>query len=430
MKSDHSSILGHLGQHLLHNPLIRFFHTMDQRYRGIHLKDLLACAMDDQRRLMVQGTTVYNFGSDSFLGLDRDARVQQAIIDGVKRWGTHNGASRAFYSVQANEEAERKLAHWLGVEATLIFPSVTLANMGLLPGLARRGDLLAVDRLAHNSLHEGAKIAHANGADLQVFSPCTPEVLQDLLDSRPYDQCLVEVDGVYSMQGTTPPLRALDEVTRAHGGVLYIDDAHGTGIFGAHGRGTAMRALGTLQDVLMVGSLSKAFSCLGAFVTCTAALKPLFKMASSTYVFGGPVPPPYLEAIGVVCDILMSDEYEAIIARLRERIRLLVEGLHALDLAVLGHDSPIVAVLVKDRTRALQAGKWLFDHGFYVQSVAYPAVPVNAAVLRIQVNANHPLPAVQGLLEALGHMREVIELPKASDLAEGDSATVQLGEGI
>ena len=105
MESDHGGILGQLAQHLLHNPLIRFFHTMDQRYRDIHLKDLVVSAMDDQRRMTVQGTTVYNFGSDSFLGLDRDARVQQALLDGVQRWGTHNGASRAFYSVQANAEA-------------------------------------------------------------------------------------------------------------------------------------------------------------------------------------------------------------------------------------------------------------------------------------------------------------------------------------
>ena len=117
MEHDHGGILAQLTQRLLHNPTIRFFHTMERRYRAIHLKDLLASAMDDQRRLTVQGTTVYNFGSDSFLGLDRDARVQQAIIDGVKQWGTHNGASRAFYSVQANEEAERKLAQWLGASA-------------------------------------------------------------------------------------------------------------------------------------------------------------------------------------------------------------------------------------------------------------------------------------------------------------------------
>ena len=91
MEHDHGGSLAQLTQRLLHNPTIRFFHTMERRYRDIHLKDLLASAMDDQRRLTVQGTTVYNFGSDSFLGLDRDARVQQAILDGVKRWGTHNG---------------------------------------------------------------------------------------------------------------------------------------------------------------------------------------------------------------------------------------------------------------------------------------------------------------------------------------------------
>ena len=416
METDQGSVLEDLGRSLLRNPLIRYLRTLDLRYRDIHLKDLTASDMDDRRRFTVQGRTVYNFASDSFLGLDRDLRVQQAIIDGVRRWGTHSGASRAFYSAEVNEEAERRLAGWLGVESVLIFPSVTLANMGLLPGLAQRGDLLAVDRLSHNSIHEGAKIARANGADVQVFHPCTPEVLREALGAGQYERRIVAVDGVYSMQGTTPPLRELDQVTRAAGGVLYVDDAHGTGLFGEHGRGTAARELGGLRNVIMAGSLSKAFSCLGAFVTCTGDLKQLFKMASSTYGFGGPVPPPYLEAVCVVCDILMSAEYEAIVARLRQNVRLLVDGLRAMDFVVLGSESPIVAVLVNDRTRALQAGKWLFDHGFYVQSVTYPAVAVDAAVLRIQVNANHARQAVQELLDAMARMRKIIELPEASAL--------------
>ena len=116
----------------------------------------------------------------------------------------------------------------------------------------------------------------------------------------------------------------------------------------------------------MVGSLSKAFSCLGAFVTCTHELKTILKMASSTYIFGGPVAPAYLEGICTVCDILMSDEYDRIAENLRQRIRRLVDGLRDLDLVVLGNDSAIVSVLVKDRARAMHAGKWLFDRGFYV----------------------------------------------------------------
>ena len=156
MNGDNSALAG-LMKRLVEHPTTRFFMSMHRRFRDSHLKDLVVADMDDQRRFTVLGKRVYNFGSDSFLGLDRDPRLQDAIIRGIKRWGTHNGASRAFYSVEANRLAEEKLAKWLDVEDTLIFPTVTLANMGLLPGLANKDDLLAVDRLAHSSVHEGAR---------------------------------------------------------------------------------------------------------------------------------------------------------------------------------------------------------------------------------------------------------------------------------
>ena len=108
---------------------------------------------------------------------------------------------------------------------------------------------------------------------------------------------MVAIDGVNSMSGKIPPLAEIDEVTRRYGGILYVDDAHGTGVVGPGGRGAARMILGGLDQVLMVGSLSKAFSCLGAFVTCTAKLKRVLKMRSNTFIFGGPVPPPYLAAI-------------------------------------------------------------------------------------------------------------------------------------
>ena len=97
--------------------------------------------------------------------------MQDAICRGMSRWGTHNGASRAFASVRANDEAEEKLAAWLGTEATLIYPSVTLANIGAIPGLVGRQDLLVVDEHAHNSMQEGAKIAKANGVRVRHVQP-------------------------------------------------------------------------------------------------------------------------------------------------------------------------------------------------------------------------------------------------------------------
>jgi 7-keto-8-aminopelargonate synthetase-like enzyme len=135
-------------------------------------------------------------------------------------------------------------------------------------------------------------------------------------------------------------------------------------------------------------------------------------MKSNSYVFGGPVPPPYLEAICVACDIVDSPEHASILRRLNTRIARLIAGLDRLRLTVLGRQAPIVSILVNDEERTLRAGKWLFDHGFYVQSVVFPAVAFNQGVLRIQVNANHSLHAIDALLDALERLRKEIRLPE------------------
>ena len=131
---------------------------------GMHLKDLLFDATTDDRHVVIDGHTVWNFGSDSFLGLDRHPRVHEAIRDALPCWGTHNGASRAFSSPVLVDEAEEKLARWLGVSDTFIYPSVTLANIGLLPAITQAGDLLVVDRESHDSVHQGSRLAAAAGA--------------------------------------------------------------------------------------------------------------------------------------------------------------------------------------------------------------------------------------------------------------------------
>jgi 7-keto-8-aminopelargonate synthetase-like enzyme len=212
------------------------------------------------------------------------------------------------------------------------------------------------------------------------------------------------------MTGKIPPLKQIDEVTRRHGGVLYVDDAHGTAVVGPGGRGAAYMSLGGLDQVLMVGSLSKAFSCMGAFVTCNSKLKRVLKVRSSTFIFGGPVPPPYLAAVCAVCDILESSEYDRLLGRLQGHMRRLIAGVRTLGLTILGGEAPIVSVVIGDIEQTLQAGRWLFDRGYYVQSATYPAVPLNAGLLRILVNANHSDQAIEGLLAALAEMKEHFHL--------------------
>jgi glycine C-acetyltransferase len=408
-----NSPMGHLAGVLRQNGLIRFIEHFQALYPTTHLKDMVVDRIGPNRVMEVAGREVVNFGSDSFLGLDQDPRVQEAVRRGLERWGTHNGASRAFSSVRANVEAEEKLAAWLGAEATLIYPSVTLANLGAIPGLVGRQDVLVVDEQAHNSIQEGAKIAKANGVRLLTFSHCDPDALEKVLDeAEDYRVALVAIDGVYSMSGALPPLAELNEVCLKRKAVLYVDDAHGTAVMGRQGRGTVLDALGSYDNVFVVGSLSKGFSCAGGFIGCSKEFQPLLKMRSNTYIFGGPVVPPYLEAICTVCEILTTAEYDVLVTRLQANVRRLVNGLIRMGLEVLGGQTPIISVLVGDEADTLNAGNFLFEHGFYVQSVTFPAVPYHAGVLRIQVNANHLSESIDALLRAIAAMERTIPLPR------------------
>jgi 7-keto-8-aminopelargonate synthetase-like enzyme len=398
------------------NGLIRFMEHFAELFpsASAHLKDLVVDHIGPDRIVTIEGRRVVNFGSDSFLGLDQDPRVQDAVRRGIDRWGTHNGASRAFSSVKANTDAEDKLARWLGTEASLIYPSVTLANLGALPGLVGKQDLLVVDEQAHNSIQEGAKIAKANGTRVEMFSHCDPSALIKVLDrAGSYRVAVVAIDGVYSMSGELPPLAALNTICLNRNAILYVDDAHASGVIGPKGRGTVLDALGSYDNALVVGSLSKGFSCAGGFVGCTHEFKRLLKMKSNTYIFGGPVVPPYLDAVCTVCDILMSDEYEQLLGKLHSNLHRLTHGLVGLGLVVQGGKVPIVSVLVGDEEDTLKGGQILFERGYYVQSVTFPAVPYHAGVLRIQVNANHRPASVDGLVDAMRDLQRVIALPRS-----------------
>jgi glycine C-acetyltransferase len=417
------SPMQNLAQAIRQHGLVRFVEHYAREFPDAHLKNLAVDHLGPHREMDVAGRRVVNFGSDSFLGLDQDPRVQSAIVNGLKQWGSHNGTSRAFSCVRSNEEAEEKLASWLGTEAALIYPSVSLANMGAIPGLVGKRDLLVIDEHAHNSMQEGAKIAQANGVRVVTFSHCDPDDLLRVLSAAgEYRVAVVALDGVYSMTGALPPLGRLNDVCLKNNAVLYIDDAHGTGVLGRKGRGTVLDALGNYDNALVVGSLSKGFSCFGAFIGCKKDFKLLLKIRSNTFIFGGPVPPPYLDAICTVCDILNSDEYEEIYGRLKGNLKHLTQGASDLGLVVLGGETPIVSVLIGDEDITLQAGRFLFEKGFYVQSVTFPAVPYHAGVLRIQVNANHQSAAIDGLVAGLAALQRQFALPTTADHPERTAA--------
>ncbi len=408
-----------LARSIRQTSIVKFFEFAERHFGDQHLKQLSVSQAGPNREITINGHSLVNFGFDSFLGLDHHPRVKAAVARGAQEWGTQFGASRAFAVCGAEVELEAKIAAWMGTEAAVIFPSVTLTNMGVLAGITAPQDVIVFDEYAHNSIQEGAKIAKANGVRVFSFSHNNPASLEQVLESaKPYRSAVIAIDGVYSMSGAIAPLVELNEIALRHDGVLFIDDAHATGVLGDRGRGVVFEALGTYDNTIVVGCMSKACSVFGAFVACSHQIARLIKMRSNTYVFGGPVPPPYLEAASTVIDIFCSEEYPTIRAQLDRNIAHLVGGLRRLDLAILGGHSPIITVLVGDEGDTFRAGKFLFDRGHYVQSVTVPAVPYHAAVLRIQINSNHQPAAIEALLEAMADLKQVIELPTAAALHE------------
>lgn len=395
--------------------MTRFFQRLFESYHDLLMKDQTVEEVRPDRTFKIAGSWVTNFGSDSFLGLDQDPRVRESIERGLRDWGTHNGSSRAFSSVRANAVAESKIASWMGTESALVYASVTLANIGALPGLVTRHDVIVSDQMAHNSIDEGTRLAKARGVRTAKFAHNDPDDLARLLaELRPYRHAVIAVDGVYSMSGELPPLQEFQQIALENDAILYVDDAHGTGVLGEQGRGTVLEALGNYDNTVVVGSLSKAFSCFGGFVACTAAACDVLKLRSNSLIFGGPVPPAYLEGVCTVVDILSSPEYDSIRARLDDNVHHLTEGAASLGLAVLGGRVPIVSVLIGSEEDTLQAGRFLFERGYYVQSVIFPAVPRGSGVLRIQVNANHSAEQVEGLLGVLSALKDMLPVPSVA----------------
>ena len=408
-----------LSDALRQNGLIKFYDQMEASYGDLSLKQLQFEHCGPNREVRISGQPLINFGFDSFLGLDQDPRVIEAVSRGAREWGTQFGASRAFAVAGIEAEVEQKIARWMGTEAAVIFPSVTLTNVGVIPGLVGTPDLIVTDEFAHNSILEGTKIAKANGVRVLSFRHNSAEDLERVLVSaKPYRCAIVAIDGVYSMSGVVADLPALNEVALRHSAVLYVDDAHATAVMGECGRGTVLESLGSYDNTLVVGCFSKACSVFGAFVACTREFQRLIKMKSSTFIFGGPVPPPYLAGVSTVIDILMSDDYAVLRQRLDNNLHRVVDGLETLNLALLGGRSAIISVLIGDEENTFRAGWHLSERGFHVQSVTFPAVPFHAGVIRIQVNANHRTEDIDGLLNAIAELKEMMDLPGPEQLPE------------
>lgn len=338
----------------------------------------------------VGGRTFLNFSSNDYLGLANDPQVIEAGRSALLKHGFGSGASRLVVGdSDAHVSLEQALARFHGSQAALLFNSGYAANVGVISGLFGPGDVIFSDALNHASLIDGCRLSRAQTV---VFPHRDLEALEALVKLHPGRRRAVVTDTVFSMDGDRAPLRALAQLCQRHGLALIADEAHGTGVLGAQGRG-----LGELEGVevdLHVGTLSKALGGFGAYVCGSSALREVLINQARPLVFSTALPPAVCAAAECALGLLAAPERRGV---LQARIGQMSAGLQRLGHAA-RPDSAVFSVMLGDPLVAMAASARLREQGVLVKAIRPPTVPQGTSRLRISVSASHSEADVARLL--------------------------------
>ena len=378
----------------------------------------------DGRMIRVGEQWLADFASCNYLGFDLDAEIIAAIPGYLESWGTHPSWSRLLGSPALYERIEERLTDLLGCEDTLVLPTITHIHSSVIPILAASGTIF-LDARAHKTIYDGCQVARSRGAAVRRFRFEAPEHLDELLSAERDRARLVCMDGVNSMTGNAPDLLAFAEVTRRHGALLYVDDAHGFGVigertddetspYGARGNSIVRHFGESYEDLVLVGGFSKAYSSLLAFIACPTDVKNLLKVAAPPYLYSGPSPVASLATVLAGFDVneQRGDQLRGILHRHSARV---LRTLAELDVYTPNRSElPIIEIPLREHERIDAVGRLLFERGVYVTLAAYPLVPKAEAGFRVQLTAANTDAEVDVLIGALSELAALGELQSAS----------------
>jgi len=334
---------------------------------------------DDGVFVMRNGRRLLNFSSNDYLNLSQHPAVKEAAIDAIHRFGVGAGASRLITGDHPlYAELEGRLAKLKGTEAACVFGSGYLANTGILPAIAGRGDLVLCDELSHSCIRTGAELSRA---DVHIFRHNDVAHARQLLDQN-RSHCghaVIATEGIFSMDGDRAPLEDLAKLAEQYDAWLLCDDAHGIGVVG-NGRGAAFMNGKPVDIPLQMGTLSKAIGGYGGYLCASRPVIDLMQNRARTLIYSTGLPPSVIASAIAALDVIENEpDYAALPlqkARLFTRLTQLPEA-----------QSTIVPVLLGDADRTLAASKMLEEEGYLVIGIRPPTVPEGTARLRITFTA-------------------------------------------
>jgi glycine C-acetyltransferase len=338
--------------------------------------------------LVVDGREVLNFCSNNYLGLANHPRLCQAAKEAIDRYGVGPAAVRTIAgTMDLHVALERRLAEFKGVEAAITFQSGFNANLGTIPALVGREDVIFSDELNHASIIDGCRLSRAT---IVRYAHIDPQDLRQKMaqaKEKGYRRALVVTDGVFSMDGDVAPLDRIYEVAKEFGALLMVDDAHGEGVLGRGGRGIVDHFdLHGKVDV-EVGTLSKAFGVVGGVVAGRQVIIDWLRQRGRPFLFSSAMTAPDVAACLAAVDLL--EESTELVDKLWQNTEYFKREMEALGFDTGQSTTPITPIMLGEAPLAQKFSRRLFDEGVFAMAIGYPTVPKGKARIRVMISAAH-----------------------------------------
>jgi glycine C-acetyltransferase len=373
---------------------------LDSELNGLRdqglLRPLRVLDGEQTARTSIDQHSVVNLSSNNYLGFTTHPRLRERALEALHALGVGTGSVRTIAgTMQIHMELERRLASFKRTEAAVVFQSGFAANAGTVAALLGRDDVIVSDELNHASIIDGARLSRAA---IKVFPHRDLEAARAILAALPRGQrTLLITDGVFSMDGDLGAVPGLCDIADEFGCIMMVDDAHASGVFGAHGRGTVDHfGLHGRVDV-QVGTLSKALGALGGYVAGSRSLIEFLYRRARPFLFSTSHPPSVAAACLAALEVL-EDEPQWM-EQLWRNTRFFKAGLQALGFDTGASEGPITPVIVGDGSRAVRLSDRLFEEGVFAQGITFPTVPRDKARVRTIVTATHTQAELQFALE-------------------------------
>ena len=382
-----------------------FVDRLEQKLKGRREQNLFrkrhTLASRQGSTVKIDNHELINFCSNDYLGLANHPEVVSAFKKTADQYGVGSGASSLVCGrCDLHQRLEEKLAEKTGREAALLFPSGYMANLAVATTFAGRADGVFLDRLAHASLIDAARLSNAR---LQRYQHVDPGSLDLVLKKSTSNEKLVLTDAVFSMDGDKAPLKELISVCNVNHAVLVVDDAHGFGVLGKTGGGLLEEKEISVGDVpIFIATFGKALGTAGAFIAADKTIIETLIQFARTYIYTTAQPPALVGATLASLEVLESELWR------REKLGVLVKrfcsGASALGLNLLSSETAIQPLMIGGSENASRISHDLFDEGFLITAIRPPTVPEGSARLRITLSATHTEEQVDRLLETLGSL--------------------------